>query len=154
MTTTWRDSWNTHGDAGVCSGMKHAIRAATCALLAFVVMPMSARTKTISVSEQTATSHIKTWIDAPLLGCRTRLAGPVRIRVVLAKTGEIQQIRALSGHPMLIARTINSVQQWQFEPFLQKGKHVQARFDLTVRYENNRMLPPSPMAKEVKAQLE
>ena len=52
----------------------------------------------------------------PPLAKQARIQGSVVLQAVIGKDGTIQNLRAVSGHPMLIQSAIDAVRQWKFSP--------------------------------------
>jgi TonB family protein len=70
----------------------------------------------------------------PPLAKQARIQGNVRLQAVIDKTGKVSDVRALSGHPLLIQPAIDAVKQWEFKPFEQKGKPVAVQTYLDVQF--------------------
>ena len=56
---------------------------------------------------------------------KARISGTVKLRVLIATDGTIQQIQVVSGHPLLIQAAIDAVRQWQYQPTLLNGQPVE-----------------------------
>jgi periplasmic protein TonB len=54
-----------------------------------------------------------------------RLMGVVKLSVVLAPDGKVQQIQVDGGHPLLIPAAVEAVRQWEYKPTLLNGKPVE-----------------------------
>ena len=67
----------------------------------------------------------------PPLASRARVAGTVILEATLTEDGTVDQIRVISGHPLLIDAAINSVKQWRYEPTLLNG--IPVRVVLTAK---------------------
>lgn len=53
----------------------------------------------------------------PPLGIQGRVQGKVELQLtVAARTGEVQDAKIVSGHPILAASAIQAVKQWRFKP--------------------------------------
>jgi TonB family protein len=59
-------------------------------------------------------------LDAKLL----RLEGTVVLKVIVDKTGEVFQVNALSGPPLLESAAVDAVKQWQYKPYSVAGQPV------------------------------
>jgi protein TonB len=57
----------------------------------------------------------------PSLASKARVTGTVVLEATVTEHGTVEQIRVISGHPLLIEAAINSVKQWQYEPTLLNG---------------------------------
>jgi TonB family protein len=49
---------------------------------------------------------------------RDRISGKVRLHVLLAKDGTVEEIGALSGHPLLQNAALEAVRKWRYRPTL------------------------------------
>jgi outer membrane biosynthesis protein TonB len=56
----------------------------------------------------------------------------VVIEIVVAKSGEPVEIRALEGHPMLLSATIEAAEQWRFRPYRLNGELVEVSMKVRV----------------------
>jgi TonB family protein len=61
----------------------------------------------------------------PPAAIEARLTGVVKLSVVLAPEGKVQQIQVGSGHPLLVPAAIEAVKQWEYKPTLLNGKPVE-----------------------------
>jgi protein TonB len=53
---------------------------------------------------------------------------------VIGKDGTIQNLRAVSGHPMLIQSAIDAVRQWKYKPYILNGEPVEVDTQVTVNF--------------------
>lgn len=56
---------------------------------------------------------------------KEKISGTVKLHVVIARDGKIQQIQVVSGHPLLVQAAIDAVRQWQYQPTLLNGQPVE-----------------------------
>ncbi|MGO9402529.1 MAG: energy transducer TonB [Terriglobales bacterium] len=71
----------------------------------------------------------------PPLAQQARIQGRIDLDVLISKEGHIQNIRLISGHPMLAPAAINAVKQWQYKPYLVNGQPVEVETEITVVFE-------------------
>lgn len=62
------------------------------------------------------------------------LEGAVRLRVVVAKDGTIQDLKVLSGEPVLVKAATEAVRQWRYRPTLLNGKPASVVTTVTVEF--------------------
>ncbi len=62
------------------------------------------------------------------------LEGAVRLRVAIARDGSIEDVKALSGDPLLVEAASDAVKQWRYRPILLDGKPVPVLTVITVRF--------------------
>jgi periplasmic protein TonB len=68
----------------------------------------------------------------PSLARQARISGTVHLMAVIAKDGTIQDLRVLSGHPLLIATAVNAVRQWVYRPTLLNEQPVEVMAPIDV----------------------
>jgi periplasmic protein TonB len=52
----------------------------------------------------------------------------------LEKDGMIEDLRLISGHPMLAAAAIDAVKQWRYKPYILNGEPVEVETQITVNF--------------------
>ena len=62
------------------------------------------------------------------------IEGDVRLRVAIARDGSIEDVKALSGDPLLAEAATAAVKQWKYRPILLDGKPVPALTVLTITF--------------------
>ncbi|MGO4881833.1 MAG: energy transducer TonB [Bryobacteraceae bacterium] len=73
----------------------------------------------------------------PPLAQQAKIAGTVRLNVIIGKDGSVQNLTVASGHPLLVPAAMEAVKQWVYEPTLLNGQpvevvtQVEVKFDLT-----------------------
>lgn len=70
--------------------------------------------------------------DYPLEAKLVRLEGTVVVRAVIDKAGEVSEVSALSGPPLLESAAVDAVKQWQYRPFSQNGQPVDVETTIAV----------------------
>ncbi len=70
----------------------------------------------------------------PALARQARIQGTVVLQAVIGKDGTVQNLRVLSGHPMLTAAAIDAVKQWQYKPFYLNGEPVEVDTQINVNF--------------------
>ena len=60
----------------------------------------------------------------PALASRARVSGTVVLEATLTSQGTAEEIRVISGHPLLVQAAIDCVKQWQYEPTYLNGVPV------------------------------
>lgn len=72
--------------------------------------------------------------EYPPLAKAARIQGEVVLRAVISKTGAIENLRVLSGHPMLVRAAVDAVQQWLYRPYVLNGEPVEVETQVTVKF--------------------
>jgi periplasmic protein TonB len=70
----------------------------------------------------------------PRIARDARVQGVVILRAIISKTGQIQNLEVVSGHPMLVPAAIQAVKQWRYRPFLLTGEPVEVETGVTVTF--------------------
>jgi protein TonB len=70
----------------------------------------------------------------PPLAKQARISGTVQLSAVIAKNGTIQELKAVSGHPLLIPAALEAVRQWVYQPTLLNGEPVEVQTTIDVNF--------------------
>jgi periplasmic protein TonB len=70
----------------------------------------------------------------PPLAKTARIQGSVLLQAEISKTGDIQNLRVISGHPMLIQSALEAVKQWKYRPYYLNGEPVEVETQITVNF--------------------
>jgi periplasmic protein TonB len=73
----------------------------------------------------------------PPLARQTRIAGTVRLHAIISKTGSVESLEVLSGHPLLVRAAMDAVQQWRYKPTLLNGEPVEVDTTIDVIFSLN-----------------
>ena len=68
----------------------------------------------------------------PPLARQARIQGQVMLQAEISKDGTIQNLRLISGHPMLAPAAIEAVKQWRYKPYFLNGEPVEVETQITV----------------------
>jgi len=70
----------------------------------------------------------------PPLARQARIQGAVVLQAEISKDGAIQNLRLISGHPMLAPAAIEAVKQWKYKPYYLNGEPVEVETQITVNF--------------------
>ena len=56
--------------------------------------------------------------------------GVVKVRITIGTNGQVEQVRLISGHPLLAPAAMHAARQWVFKPFETNGHAVRAVTEL------------------------
>lgn len=70
----------------------------------------------------------------PDIAKRARIQGIVVLQAVISKQGAIENLRVVSGHPMLTQSALDAVRQWRYRPYLLNGEPVEVETQITVNF--------------------
>ncbi|HYM76797.1 MAG TPA: energy transducer TonB [Candidatus Dormibacteraeota bacterium] len=70
----------------------------------------------------------------PQLAKGARIQGPVELAAVISKAGTIEDLRVISGHPMLVKAALDAVSQWRYRPYILNGDVIEVDTRITVNF--------------------
>ena len=70
----------------------------------------------------------------PPLAKTARIQGDVVLNAIISKNGNIENLRVISGHPMLVASALDAVKQWKYKPYILNGEPVEVETTVTVKF--------------------
>jgi protein TonB len=70
----------------------------------------------------------------PSLARAARIQGSVVLQAVISKEGAIENLKVLTGHPMLVQSAIDAVRQWRYRPYILNGDPVEVETQITVNF--------------------
>jgi protein TonB len=70
----------------------------------------------------------------PPLARAARIQGAVVLRAVISRTGAIENLQTISGHPMLVIAAVDAVRQWRYRPYILNGDPVEVETQVTVNF--------------------
>lgn len=94
-----------------------------------------------TIARPTVTSHMmegylvhKVQPEYPPLARQARIQGAVVLQAIISRTGTIENLQVLSGHPMLIPSALAAVRQWRYRPYYLNGESVEVETQVTVNF--------------------
>ena len=72
--------------------------------------------------------------EYPPLARMARIQGVVRLDAVISKDGTIQDLKMISGHPLLVSAAMSAVQRWRYQPTLLNGEAVEVATEIDVNF--------------------
>jgi len=70
----------------------------------------------------------------PEVARQARIQGTVVLKAWIDKTGAVQSLQLVSGHPMLGPAAIEAVKQWKYNPYLLNGEPIAVETNVTVNF--------------------
>jgi len=70
----------------------------------------------------------------PPLARSVRVQGAVVLEALIDREGRVENLKVLSGHPLLIPAAFEAVQQWKYRPTLLNGQPVEVLTQVTVNF--------------------
>jgi periplasmic protein TonB len=68
----------------------------------------------------------------PPMAKTARVSGTVVLAATISKSGTIENLRVLTGHPMLIQSAIEAVKTWRYRPYLLNNQPVEVETTINV----------------------
>ena len=99
-----------------------------------VAVPKVATPQRIRVSAGVTAGNLVTQVKPqyPPLAKAARIQGTVVLAAVISKDGHIENLKVLSGHPMLIQSAMEAVKQWRYKPYYLNGEPVEVDTQINV----------------------
>lgn len=70
----------------------------------------------------------------PAAAKMARVEGSVALQAVIGKDGSIQDLRVISGHPLLTSAALEAVKQWRYKPYYLNGEPVEVETQIVVNF--------------------
>lgn len=70
----------------------------------------------------------------PRMAILTRTQGTVEMKAIISKDGTIQELKEVSGSPLLIQAAVDAVSRWRYQPTLLNGEPVEVVTDISVNF--------------------
>ena len=70
----------------------------------------------------------------PQLAMQARIQGKVVLQAVIARDGTVQDLRVISGHPLLVQAALDAVKLWRYKPYLLNDKPVEVDTQINVNF--------------------
>ncbi len=94
--------------------------------------------KKVTQQEAVKAAVNKVQPEYPPIARQLKVSGAVELEVVVDETGKVEQVKIISGNPILTAPSAAALKHWKFTPFTDGGKPVKALvpFNFNFRLEN------------------
>lgn len=70
----------------------------------------------------------------PPLARSVRVQGLVVLRAIISKSGGIENLQVVSGHPMLVKAALDAVSQWRYRLYILNDEPVEVETQITVNF--------------------
>jgi TonB family protein len=70
----------------------------------------------------------------PATALRLRVEGTVELLATISKSGDIAQVKVVSGDPQLSKAAADAVKQWKYKPYLLNGEPVEIQTQVTIKF--------------------
>ena len=121
---------------GAADGQRHGVLYSLLNSPAAVVVPKLSNPKRIVVSRGVIQGMLihKVQPVYPSLARQARIEGSVTLQAGIGQDGSIQNLRLISGHPMLSPAAMDAVKQWKYKPYILNGEAVDVETTITVNF--------------------
>lgn len=120
------------GTAGGPGGVLDALGTATSPILPAAPQPVAHAIRLSHMSEGDLMRKVLP--SYPPLARSARIQGAVVLQAMISKLGTIENLRLLSGHPMLAPAAIEAVRQWRYRPYILNSEPVEVETQITVNF--------------------
>jgi TonB family protein len=72
--------------------------------------------------------------EYPKAAKAAHVAGDVVLEILIDKRGNVVEVNATSGHPLLIESAVNAVRQWKYQPYMLDDGPVAVKSSVTVAF--------------------
>jgi protein TonB len=92
--------------------------------------------KIVELTPETAEGSLLQRVEPeyPQEARQQRIQGAVVLDVRIGRDGAIQDVKLVSGQPLLANAAIAAVKQWRFKPRMQKGQPVEMQTKVTLNF--------------------
>ena len=99
-----------------------------------VVVAQVAQPKKVPVSSGVMNGYLldKTIPQYPAIARTTRTQGTVVVQATISKAGLIENLRVISGPPLLQQAALDAVRSWRYKPYLLNGAPVEVETTINI----------------------
>ena len=90
--------------------------------------------KRIRVSENVSKALIVKKVEPLYPSDASRIKGLVVLQAVVSTTGDVENLKMMSGSPLLVGAAIDAAKQWKYRPYLLNGKPIEVETQITVEF--------------------
>ncbi len=120
------------GLAGSPTGLPESLFNGTRTVLPAAPAPMIRTFRTSNMLEGSLIRRVQP--SYPALARSARIQGPVVLFAVISKAGTIDNLRVVSGHPLLVPAAIAAVRQWRYRPYILNSEPIEVETQITVNF--------------------
>ncbi len=101
-----------------------------------VAVPKVATPQRVRVSSGVTAGNLINKVQPiyPPIAKNARIQGSVVLQAIISKTGVVENLHAVSGHPMLIPAAVEAVKQWRYKPYYLNGEPVEVETTIQVNF--------------------
>jgi protein TonB len=101
-----------------------------------VAVPKVAPPQRVRVSQGVTAGLLQHRVEPayPPLARQARIQGQVVLHAIISKNGTIENLRVMSGHPLLSQAALDAVRQWRYKPYFLNNEPVEVETQITVNF--------------------
>jgi protein TonB len=98
--------------------------------------PKVATPQKLRVSQGVAEGNLTHRVEPqyPQMAKVAHIQGDVLLAATISKSGAIENLHAVSGHPILVQAAMEAVKQWKYKPYLLNGEAVEVETTVKVSF--------------------
>jgi protein TonB len=73
--------------------------------------------------------------EYPPVAKMARIQGTVRLKAVIGTDGRVENLKVISGHPLLLQAAVDAVSRWRYQPTLLNGEPVEVLTEIDVIFQ-------------------
>jgi len=100
----------------------------------------------VRVSEKVMESLIIHKVDPGCPGRTARIQGQVILKAIIDKSGKVENLDVISGHPLLLPLAIETAKQWTYKPYLLNGDPMIVETQIHLDFRCGAQPPPQGVA--------
>jgi periplasmic protein TonB len=70
----------------------------------------------------------------PPLAIPAPIQGDVVLQAVISRSGTIENLHLITGHPLLVRAAMDAVRQWRYRPYVLNDEAVEVETQVTVKF--------------------
>lgn len=74
----------------------------------------------------------------PVIAKNAGVQGEVVLQAVVSREGTIENVKVMSGHPLLVRAAIEAVSQWRYRPYYLNGEAIEVETQVRINFTLNR----------------
>ena len=91
--------------------------------------------KKLTRAEVLSAAVTKVQPEYPAVARQLKIAGEVDLEIDITEEGVPENVRILSGNPVLTKPCVDAMKRWKFKPFSEDGKPVKVRVELSFTFQ-------------------
>lgn len=127
-------------EGGVPGGQMNGVLGSILSTPTRTTVPVTAIPKRLRVSTGIATGMLIQRVEPtyPTIATRARIQGTVQLSAIISKEGNIENLRLISGHPLLVQAAMDAVKQWRYRPYILNGEPLEVETTVIVNFHMDR----------------